>query len=714
VAFVLLSGGLSVWFYRRTLPVVSPARRWTLSILRALSLSLLLLTLLAPVVRFVFTSNHPSTIAVLVDRSASMTISDRTGDRQEILREILSRKLPGIFPEGVRTLYYPFGSSLRGPFHEQDSLLPRRETADDLTDIATALQGIAREEERSTVRAAVILTDGVYTAGQNPLHAADNLTIPLFTVGIGDTAAQKDVLISHVVANEKVYAGTNVPADITVKSTGYGGARVNVSITEGSTVLATSPVTLPPGSAETPTRLFFPAVEPGTHHYTAKVSALPGELTPSNNTIRFSVRVLKSRLRIMMIAASPDPDVSILRQTLVEDKNLTVHARTVKSGGGFYGGSLSSSDLDSADCLVTIGIPAFSTPASTVTLVRQTINNRHMPVLFIAGNDLDAGRLEQMIPSIPVLPQYSAGQSGSLRSMEVTFVPDPAQRVNPIIAFGTEGTSAAWGRLPPIFKCKTSFHLREGSILLGSPMVGNTILPEPFMAMRSIAGDRCIAVLGHGIWRWRLMAQGNAETSDLLGSFLSSAIAWLSTREDERTVHVTPIKEQFSQGEPIVFDGQVYDATAHPVENASLRVTVTGNDQHLQTELRPMGNGRYQGNLSGLPGGTYAYTAEATAESTALGRDRGSFTVGGIDVEFLDTRMNAELLRQLATRTGGHFVTGSNVADLRDAFHRLATLGPTEERKTETLEVRQWPFLLLIIVALLAAEWVLRKRSGML
>ena len=714
LACVLLSAALSIWSYRQTQPAVSSPRRWTLITLRTLSLAILLVTLLAPVVRFIFTSLHPSSIAVLVDRSASMSIADRSGERSSLVREILHSDLSRILPKGVRVLYYSFGTSFRGPMNQQDSLIPRPGTEDEVTDISAALRGISREEDRSTVRAALMITDGVYTAGENPIHATEGLGVPLFTVGVGDTAEQKDALISHVTANEMVYSGTSVPVDLTVKSSGFGGEQVDVTISEGTTVLARSKVTLPTGSAETPSHLFFPVAEPGTHRFIARVSNLPGELTPVNNRREFTVRVLKSKLRVLLLSAAPDPDVAIIRQTLSEDRNLTVRARTQKIDGSFYEGVLSSSELDSADCLITIGVPSQSTAASSVELVRATIERRDLPVLFIAGRNLDYRRLQAMIPTMPVSVDQSASQPGSSQPLEVEFVPDPAQKINPLIATGNDGSSAGWTRLPPVFKSRISSRLREGSILLGSPKVRTVVLPEPFMATRSIAGSKSLAILGYGLWRWRLMAQGNVETSGLLASFLSSAISWLSTREEDRTLRVAPERDRFSRGEAISFDGQVYDATAHPVENASVKVTVTGNDQRLQTDLRPVGNGRYQGNFEGLPSGSYSYTAEATTDSLVLGRDRGLFSVGGMDLEFLDTRMNADLLRQLALRTGGVFVPAADISRLRDSLKARTALAPSEELRSETLELRRWPYSLGILVLLLAAEWILRKRGGML
>jgi hypothetical protein len=85
-----------------------------------------------------------------------------------------------------------------------------------------------------------------------------------------------------------------------------------------------------------------------------------------------------------------------------------------------------------------------------------------------------------------------------------------------------------------------------------------------------------------------------------------------------------------------------------------------------------------------------------------------------MDLEFLDTRMNADLLRQIALRTGGMFVPAADLALLQDSLKARAALAPSEEQRSETLEIRRWPYSLGFLVLLLAAEWIIRKLGGML
>ncbi len=210
------------------------------------------------------------------------------------------------------------------------------------------------------------------------------------------------------------------------------------------------------------------------------------------------------------------------------------------------------------------------------------------------------------------------------------------------------------------------------------------------------------------------MAQGDPTTAQVYPSFVVNGIKWLTTVEDTRPVKVTTTKESFSQGEPVQFVGQVYDASARPVDDAQLRVAARSGSTVLEADLRPIGNGRYEGVLEGAGQGDYTFSATATLNGAALGEDKGRFSVGDLNLEFQDTRMNAELLRQLADRSGGRYLEPNQINDLDAALTSQSSFAPNVQQQQREIELWNWRTVLLILILLLAVEWFLRKRSGML
>jgi hypothetical protein len=149
------------------------------------------------------------------------------------------------------------------------------------------------------------------------------------------------------------------------------------------------------------------------------------------------------------------------------------------------------------------------------------------------------------------------------------------------------------------------------------------------------------------------------------------------------------------------------------VDDAELIVDINREGARARVPLTPIGNGRYEGSVTGLGEGEYAFTAKATGGAKEYGTDAGKFSVGQMNVEFLETKMNKELLEQIAYRTGGTFTPlagatgGAARAAAGPAFTAREIVRATE------LELWNWQYLAGAIILCLAFEWFLRKKSGM-
>jgi hypothetical protein len=191
-------------------------------------------------------------------------------------------------------------------------------------------------------------------------------------------------------------------------------------------------------------------------------------------------------------------------------------------------------------------------------------------------------------------------------------------------------------------------------------------------------------------------------------------VKWLTTPEEKRPVRVSPTQESFPQGQPVQFTGQVYDQGAQPVDNAALKVTARQHDLSFETDLRPLGGGRYEGSLEGLPEGDYVFLASAALNGAPLGEDRGRFAVGELDLEFQETRMNSTLLRQLAFRSGGASLPPDGLSLLDSLLTARVSFASRTVVHASDTELWHWQWLLGALIAVFAAEWIVRKVSGML
>ncbi|MCK5572030.1 MAG: hypothetical protein KAJ12_04690, partial [Bacteroidetes bacterium] len=425
-------------------------------------------------------------------------------------------------------------------------------------------------------------------------------------------------------------------------------------------------------------------------------------------TRAFYARVLRSKLRVVLIGGSPSPDVSAIRQTLAEDKNMTIWSFTERRSTGWYGGNLTASAIDSADCFIFVGFPTPSTPGAVITRLSEALQRNSSPFLLVCSPQIDYRRLLSLSSAVPFTVELS-----SPAERLAYFQPADEQRSHYLTSLGVPDGITTWRRLPPIFATLTVYRPRPGSTILGHSRTGagNS---EPFMLARTVGRQKSLAILGHGIWRWRLMGQENPQTSRFFSRFLTSAVQWLSSREESRQVKVKPTSTFFHEGEAVVFQAQVYDATARPIDRARVTVEIRHGDDLREMDLKPLGNGRFEGEIRGLGEGDYTYHASAGSNGISIGDDTGNFTVGQTNLEFQETRMNSQLLRELAHLTSGRYITPAEIDSIEPALQQLPAFTPRSETSVLTLALWDWYYTLAALLLLLSMEWFLRKRSGML
>ncbi|MBN1448200.1 MAG: hypothetical protein JXA28_09745, partial [Bacteroidetes bacterium] len=469
--FALIVGAVlfSLWVYRHTVPEITRGRRITLIVLRALALSVLLFLLFEPVLNLQRSEEQSPRVAVLVDNSRSMTVEDAGMQRGSMLRAFVD-------DAAFRDVE---GSGERSDWLFAGKAYPMQEiTPDSLsftggeTDIARVLQEVHDAEAERNLRSVVLVTDGIFTAGKNPLYAARALGVPVHVVAVGDSTEKKDILISRVLANSIAYLESTLPIDVTVRSAGFDGGTTRVRLLEDRRLIAEESVTLSPGVNEYPVRFTWTPEEEGVRRLTVRVDALEGELTEKNNSRTLYVKVLKSRMNVVIVAGAPSPDVSLLQRELRKDKNIDAQLFVRKAGGGWYQNAPSAKTFLDADCIMLVGFPAFggdadaggsrSTDLGALRQVAEAVEKQRVPLFLLPSRMTDYGALKQGLDAW--LPYDIVQTRGD--ETEIFFEPTQEARSSPILSSGI--SEDVWKELPPLFKTESSFRARAGAQVLGT------------------------------------------------------------------------------------------------------------------------------------------------------------------------------------------------------------------------------------------------------
>ena len=271
-----------------------------------------------------------------------------------------------------------------------------------------------------------------------------------------------------------------------------------------------------------------------------------------------------------------------------------------------------------------------------------------------------------------------------------------------------------WGKLPPSFTLSESFRAKPEDIVLASVRGQSTGGTEPLVLSRNVNRSKSLAILCYGLWRWKSYSDGIPGSERMLENLFSNSVRWLVTRDDEKPVQVRPVKEIFGGSEPVEFTAQVYDENYRPIDDAEVSLSVTQQGQTSQLSLTSLGNGRFEGAFDPLPEGDYTYAARAAAGGRQLGEERGSYSVGGLNVEYLETKTNKLLLQQIAARTGGRSLEPNELSRLPQDLSSLPGFRARDVSLARQVELWNTTWVLGIVVALFAVEWFLRKKHGML
>jgi len=674
---------LFTWLsYRGGNPRLQDPYRWLLPFLRGLSLSLLLILLFEPTFHQDSTYINPPLQAVLIDESQSIHIDQ------------LPTELPEINGE-VR--FFGFGGTTR----PLENLAAATDTAP-RTDIANALNEVRNTLRDQNLRSILLISDGQFNTGGNPIYVASDYGIPIHTLITGDTLQPPDLAIARTATNHIGFVGQEILLDVILHLQGYNNQTITTHVYVEDSLITSQALTIPEGESTLPLG-FIPHKE-GLIQYTVVTTELENESVTQNNRANFTVRVLKRQQTICLIGAAPHPDLTAIRNILSRDETREVHSFVQRQHGQFYEGSFPEF-LDDYDAIILIGYPGNEATNLSISTVARAAESG-TPLLFTLTRQTDLQRLKNMLghvlPAEPndTYPLYDEA------IMELT----PSGASDPLLSF----PGFLWERLPPLSSTTGRWSVSSDSRILGHAILRGISTKEPLFVIRNRAGHRTAAILGAGTWRWQIIEDSTEENSTIWPLLLNNLIQWLTTPEDHQSVRIQPDQNVFDGSESIRFTGQVYDESLIPVSDAIVTLQVTAPDGTTYPyTMDNVGNGRFTLRINSLSEGAYSYSAQATWKDASLGTDTGAFSVESINLEYLNLTSNESLLRQLSYQSGGDFFTVATLSTLPEKLS-LDTLFTSETQRHQLrFDIHRTPWILALVVLLLGLEWILRKRNGL-
>src|SRR5690606_38764080 len=137
---------------------------------------------------------------------------------------------------------------------------------------------------------------------------------PIFTLGLGDTIPKKDLNLKALYYNKVSYQGNKFPLVAEIGQNGFTGANVGVVVESNGKEIQRKSVTLEEDLQQVDFQL--EADDIGLQHYVVRVDTLADEFTHENNLRHAYIEVIEGKEKILLVGASPHPDMKAILNAL--------------------------------------------------------------------------------------------------------------------------------------------------------------------------------------------------------------------------------------------------------------------------------------------------------------------------------------------------------------------------------------------------------------
>lgn len=768
LAAAVAAGLFFAWTYRKAAAESGRRLARVLLALRLAAVVLVTLALLAPTVRRYIWAGEPGRVAFLLDDSESLTIPD-AGEpgthlaRAEALKGLVAgrRGLASRLGRTAEVRLYAFGKELREIESPDD--LTSREGATDIAAALSALPSTAAGEGARLI-GAVLVSDGADTEGGDVRSAVSKLAssgLPVYAVAVGGSEF-RDIEVADVRASRTVRKDTLVSITARVRARGVEAAKVPVKLFElpadappaarDETGAPSKPgpaaqgrlveeklVDLRSGSA-TATFEFLPA-ETGFREYAVEVPVQPGEAVERNNRRELALSVVRRKVRVLYMEGSeyrrPERTLwehQFLEEALREDGDIEIttllrkEADAAREAGVYtvqdpeHGYPRTKKGLFEYDVVISSDIDIdFFTPEQLGDTV-EFVGRHGGGFVMIGGwtafgpGGYDESVVDKMIP-VDMLGRNEWYVENEEFRIDVT---DEGLR-HPIMQIDRDlkRNRAIWKMCPPFFGHNRVQRAKPAATVLAlHPEERNLYGKTVILAVQQYGRGRSMAMTTDTTAGWGTAFEeefGREGDNRYYKTFWQNAVRWLAEYRLKAPSSLVQLELQSSligRGEETRARATVLDEDYEPASGASVTMRITGPDgSERETSLSadPAKPGEYATELVFKDLGRHEIELTASLKGTPLGTDRLAVSVRPSAREFERPEANVGLLRRIAERTGGKFYTLADAGRLpEDVGDVIASV-----RKHEDTSLWDSWWVWGLLVGVLCAEWVVRKRAGL-
>lgn len=769
-----------VWYlYRRDAVELPRTVRAGVVLLRCAALAGLLVFFLGIERRTTTEVVHNSQVALLVDVSQSMGLSEKeesasagaTSRMDAVVSALAESSLIADLrqthdvniarfdqqAEPVVTLQKSQGSRVEGREPEtKTSLDPRPSTLDwaaelqprgTQTRLGQALADQLRLYRDAPLAGIVVISDGAQNAGLEPsatVEIAQQAKVPIYTVGVGSTEAQRNIALRDLLVPTRVFPGDTLNVTGYLQAGGYPGYSVEVELTRrlaadpagSGTPIASERVALGASGDMVPVSFDIEPGEAGTFVYSLRVNAPADDGNPRDNQRDAEVDVVDRQTRVLLFASGPMRDYQYLRNQLHRDETMTVDVllQTAQTGISQEADKIldrfptTAEELYRYDCIVAFDPDWTELEADQVELLEKWISEEAGGMIAVAGpiqtakwtRSTEHATLRDLYPVVfqQRLTLLDDGQYGGESPWPLEFERAGREAKFLWLANSAEESEAAWDSFPGVYGYYAVKGEKPGATVyarFSDPEAGISSERPVYLASHFYGAGQAFYIGSGEMWRLRSLDPALFEVlyTKLIRHVSQGRILRGSSRGS-----LLVERDRYELGETVVLRARLADAQHKPLTDESVTAQILrpdGTTDPIKLSAETDRPGMYVGQVKVLQEGTYQVALTLPgANEEPISR---FLQVRVPDLERTHAERNEPLLAALATETGGIYyqeldaaIRGdASVKQLSEVIKSRAEVKLLKGAPDEGFARAQMQWLLAIIAGSLFLEWIVRR-----
>lgn len=759
---------LSLYLYRRPwgLPLWL---RGILVVSRVLVLALLVATLMEPTAVRTEEQTRERSMPVLLDVSESMSMKDQrklpeeiveaaaalgmapldeeinavqavmkldAGQRQKITASSRLDLAKAVLVDSARPIFESLGENLDLSYHSfgqsprlisDDTVVAAEDLAvlgatDPETSIASSLEAVANSGGIPPA-GIVLLSDGIDSAtsqrSEAVLRDLGAREIPVYTVPLG-LPDPDDVSINNIVMQEVAFSGDRVPVRVHLQSEGYEQRTARLSVLLNDRRVSSRVVRFEGGLQFEEVDFRVDIYEKGAAQIDVVIEPFDDEVSITNNRITRSIRVVNEKVNVLYIEGNARWEFRYLRAILKRDPR--INATFIASNVGPEVARNSPEHIERFpskreeafmyDLVILGDVDAAFFSDEELGLLEELIRDRGASLLMLCGPMHSPGSY-QGTPVQTMLPvRFDPDEKWAEVSESVYPVLTPEGRSSLVMTLENEDdlNDRIWSRMAPMDQLPPLLSAKPGATVL-AVLSDSTERDQsyPLVAWQRYGTGKCMSIASDRLWRLRY------KTGDKYHwRVWSQCIQFMTLSRlmgEHKRIRLETDRSSYFFGSQGRLYAHVLDDDFEPVVQSGFDVIVSGldgADAGQQIKLQPDRSqpGLYEGYFT--PPGPGRYRMEANENDRKVSSIT-EFQVSDIRQELTETDMRLENLQRIADLTGGATL---GVRELP----KLASLVNGDPLSTTVRSERplwdHW-LVILLLVGLLGAEWILRRRHDL-